>query len=107
MTDAMTPERLAGMGIRVRSLEWKEDRRTDMYAEFPIGMNFSGYYTVSDTGAYDLWEVNFGVHCHEFGETMIWKGTGKAAAVKAAEEHNEARILAALSAHEATEADNG
>lgn len=79
-----------------KPLDFKDDVRNGLYAEVPVGQNFTGYYNIHDLDAFDMWQVDFGVHCHEFGDSLVWKGTGRDKAVQAAQEHNRARIAAAL-----------
>lgn len=70
-------------------LEWE-----DSYAQFQIGANFSGYYDITkeDLG---LVAVSLGVHCHEFGDTVVWRGPeGEAKA--AALSHHRDQIARAL-----------
>lgn len=87
----MTPQELEEMGLTVAPLVWESDKRSS-YASTEIGLNFTAYYSVSDTGEYGLWVASFGVHCHEFGETEFWKGMGRDAGLAACAAHNAARI---------------
>ena len=93
----MTVEQaLEAAGVRVRELEFDESSNGSLYASAPIGQGFEAFYSIWPHDAFDMWEAEFGVICHEFGGTTIWKGTGKENAVRAANAHNRARILAAL-----------
>lgn len=80
---------------KVKPLEFSDPSKTDnQYCEVPIGVGFSAYYEI-DQLDFDLAQVSFGVHCHEFEAEVIWRGP-KAEAVEQANKHNQRRILEAL-----------
>ena len=75
------------MTIKVKPLVWVDH---DRYAAFDIGAGFTAYYSIKER-EHDLEGVTFGIHCHEFGEQVVWvgpKGGGQAAA----QAHHEAAI---------------
>jgi hypothetical protein len=91
----MTPEQLAAKGLRVRPLAWMNgDRNGGFYAAIYINGLLSGYYQITQE-EYGLATVEFGIHCHEFGPDVVWKGP-TADAQAAAEAHHATRIAAMI-----------
>jgi hypothetical protein len=79
----------------IKALEFSEPNENGgQYCVVPLGQGFEGYYDIEQC-EFDLATVAFGVVCHEFGDKVIWKGP-KDQAVKAADAHNEKRILSCL-----------
>lgn len=81
--------------VAVKPLEWEYgDRNGGFYAMVPIRDIFTCYYQITQE-EFGLATVEFGIHCHEFGRRVVWKGPS-AQAKSAAQADHEARILAML-----------
>ena len=79
----------------VKPLEWgPADRNGGLYASVPIHNQFTGYYQITQE-EYGLATVEFGIHCHEFGGSTIWKGPSSAAQAAANADY-AARVLAPI-----------